>query len=380
MHLPRVQPAHGHVEGDVEVLGRGLQQLPVVAGLVFRRPAGDGALAQGQVLVGHHQVGVDLLLDAQPLAIGAGAVGRVEAEGARLDGRDARAVVGAVEVFGVERIAGVGRVGDVVDDDDALAQAQRRLDGVGQAAAVAGGFLAGVVGGVADDQAVDDGLDGVVLVAIQLDLVVHLAHFAVDAHADEAGLAHVVEDALVLALAVLHQRGQHLDARPGGHGQHVADDLLRRLGHHRPAAHRAMGRAHAGEEQAQVVVDLRHRAHRRARVVADALLVDGHRRAKALDVVDVGLLHLPQELPGVGRQRFDVAALALGEDGVEGQRRLARPRQAGDDHQLVARDLDVDVLEVVLARAAHDDLVQRHTSVPVGAEKSHESLRATDPQ
>jgi len=114
---------------------------------------------------------------------------------------------------------------------------------------------------MADDKAVDDGLDGVVLVAVKLDLVVHLAHFAIDAHSDEAGLAHIVEDALMLSLAVLNQWGQHLDARARRHGQDVADDLLGRLGHHRPAADRAVGRADAGEQQAQVVVDLRHRTH-----------------------------------------------------------------------------------------------------------------------
>ncbi len=121
-HLLLAQMAHGRVERNVEVLGRGLQQLPVVARLVLRRPAGNGPLGQRQVFVGHNQVGVDLFLDTQPLALRAGAVGRVEAERARLDGRDARAVVGAVEVFGVEVVAGVGRVGHVVDDDDALAQ------------------------------------------------------------------------------------------------------------------------------------------------------------------------------------------------------------------------------------------------------------------
>jgi len=112
----------------------------------------------------------------------------------------------------------VGRVGHVVDDDDAAAQAQRRLDGVGQAAAVAGGFFAGVFGRVADDQPVNDSLDGMILIAVEFDLVVHLTHFAIDTHADEAGLAHVVEDALVMTLAILHQRCQHLDARVEGHG------------------------------------------------------------------------------------------------------------------------------------------------------------------
>ena len=77
-------------------------------------------------------------------------------------------------------------------------------------------------------------------------------------------------------------------------------------------------------------------------------------------MVDVGLLHLPEELARVGGERLDVAALALGEDGVEGEAALAGAGEAGDDDELVARDGDVDVLEVVLARAADDDAIMRH--------------------
>src|SRR5262249_3063730 len=40
---------------------------------------------------------------------------------------------------------------------------------------------------------------------------------------------------------------------------------------------------------------------------------------------------------------------------VEGERRLARAREPGEHHQLVARDLDVDVLEIVLACATDRD-------------------------
>jgi hypothetical protein len=69
-------------------------------------------------------------------------------------------------------------------------------------------------------------------------------------------------------------------------------------------------------------------------------------------VVDVGLFHHAQELAGVGRQGLHVAALALGVQRVEGQGGLARAGQARDHHQLVAGDVEIDVLEVVRARAA----------------------------
>src|SRR5207253_8695862 len=42
-------------------------------------------------------------------------------------------------------------------------------------------------------------------------------------------------------------------------------------------------------------------------------------------------------------------------DGVEGERGLSRAREPREHHQLVARDLEVDVLEIVLARATDRD-------------------------
>src|SRR6185503_7400228 len=77
-----------------------------------------------------------------------------------------------------------------------------------------------------------------------------------------------------------------------------------------------------------------------------------------LDLVHVRFLHLPQELPGVGGERLDVPTLPLGVERVEGERRLPGSRDAGQDHQAVSGDVEVEVLEVVLARAAHADLVQ----------------------
>ena len=114
--------------------------------------------------------------------------------------------------------------------------------------------------------------------------------------------------------------------------------------------------ADARVEQPQVVVNLGRRPDRRARIADAVLLADGDRRADALDRVDVGLLHPLEELPRVGGQRFDVAALPFGVDRVERQRRLARPADARHDHQRTRRQRQVDVLEIVGPRAADDDL------------------------
>jgi hypothetical protein len=105
-----------------------------------------------------------------------------------------------------------------------------------------------------------------------------------------------------------------------------------------------MWHAHPGEQQPQVVVDLGHRADGRARILRRGLLFDRDGRRKPLDQVDIGLGHQLEELAGIGRQRFDVAPLALGIDRVEGQRGLAGPGQAGNHHQPITRDVDVDVL------------------------------------
>ncbi len=114
------------------------------------------------------------------------------------------------------------------------------------------------------------------------------------------------------------------------------------------------------EQQPQMVVDLRDGPDRRTRIAARALLVDRDGRGEAVDLVDVRLLHLAEELPRVGGQALDIAALALGIDRVEGQAGLAGAGQAGDDDEPIAREGDRHVLQIVFARSAHDELILGH--------------------
>jgi predicted RNA binding protein YcfA (HicA-like mRNA interferase family) len=84
-------------------------------------------------------------------------------------------------------------------------------------------------------------------------------------------------------------------------------------------------------------------------------LLDGDGGRQAFDHVHIGLVHQLQELARISRQAFHISALALGVQRVKRQTGFARARQAGNHHQLVARDVEVDVFQVVRARTADAD-------------------------
>src|SRR2546422_1698777 len=111
--------------------------------------------------------------------------------------------------------------------------------------------------------------------------------------------------------------------------------------HDAPAFHTVLG-AGACPQEPQEVVDLRSRADRRAAARRGVLLLDGDRRRNALDAVHQRLRHPLEELFGIRRERLDVTALALGVEGIERERALARPRWSGDDREGAPRQLDGD--------------------------------------
>src|SRR5262245_53417292 len=78
------------VEREPVMLAERLQRLDVV-GARRLRPRCDCAGAQGPVLVGNDEIGVDMLLDAESAAGGAGAERVVEREQPRLDLGDGEA-------------------------------------------------------------------------------------------------------------------------------------------------------------------------------------------------------------------------------------------------------------------------------------------------
>ena len=111
----------------------------------------------------------------------------------------------------------------------------------------------------------------------------------------------------------------------------------------------------AREQQLQMIVEFGHRADGGARRAHGIGLIDGDRGRDAVDAVHLRLVHPVQELPRVRREGLDIAALALRIERVEHQRGLARAADAGDDDQLVERQIEIEILEIILAGAADAD-------------------------
>ena len=217
-----------------------------------------------------------------------------------------------------------------------------------------------------DRQPVHDQVDRMDLVAVEAHARDDLADLAVDAGIEVALAGQRLEELAVMALAALDDRGHQRNAPSGKAPENQLDDPIVGIMHHLLARHGRIGPRSPCVEQTQKVVDLGNGAHRRTRIAVRGLLLDGHDRAQARDLVHVGALHRPDELPRIGRKGLHVAALSLGIDRIEGQRRLARAREARDDHQLVARNLQVHVFQVVDPRTVYPYRILLHGNCTPG--------------
>ncbi len=124
---------------------------------------------------------------------------------------------------------------------------------------------------------------------------------------------------------------------------HLGEDGLGRIAANELTALAAIQARGAREEQFQMVVDLRHRADRRARRAHRIGLVDGDGGRNSLDGIHLRLVHAIEELARVGRESLDVAALSFRIQRVEYERGLARTRRARDDDELARGQRHVDI-------------------------------------
>ena len=238
-------------------------------------PRPDGALGQGLAVVGDHQIPVDAHAAAEPPAGLAGAHGRVEGEQV---GNGLLVVDVAFRAVQVRREA-PGRLGFTVlvqrvDGDTAPAVVQGLLQRLDQAVAAV----------VLKPQPVLDHLQPVAPAFQHPGIALALQQVA------DFVFREVVRDGDL--------EGDHGPA-PAGARHQPGEDAVRRVPLHLPAAAPAVEPCRPGEQQLQVVVELRHGADRGARRAYRIGLVDGNGRRNALDPFRRRLVHAVQELPGV---------------------------------------------------------------------------------
>ena len=241
-----------------------------------------------------------------------------------------------------------------IDDGDALRSLQAGGQGIRQP------FLQVIL----FHQPVHHHLNVVAVVFVQLNVVGELTDLPIHPHPHKPLRRQAGEQLFMGALLTPDHRRQHLEAGAIGQGHDPVDHLIDGLGGDAAIAVGAVGLPGPAVEQPQVVVDLRHRAHGGAGVVGGGFLINGDGGTEALNGVHIGLIHLTQELAGVGTEGLHVAPLALGENRVKGQGGLAGPRHPGEDNQLITGNLQVQVLQVMLPGPANaDDVIVQGTVV-----------------
>ena len=296
-------------------------------------PAGDRVVVDAARRIGHHQRFVHADYLAEPAADRAGPDGVVVAE---------KMLAGLFEPDSV-RLEEVGKVAETAgshNPDFARSLLECGLDGVERAAQV-------------------------VVVAHRPDAVHHqpkaglrealvLLQHLLDSEGVAFGIGQPGETVLLEREQFLHLSillpadvGQNQSVIFAGKGKEIICHAGGGIVAHFASGNRGIGPSDLGEEQPQVIVNLRAAGHRRPRVARGDFLRDGDGRRNTGNLFDRRLAHAPQELPGERGDALRITALPFREKRVEGQRTLAAARDPGHDHQFAARDIQVDVFQIV---------------------------------
>ena len=161
------------------------------------------------------------------------------------------------------------------------------------------------------------------LVAVEVDLIVEAVHIAIHAGTREASLADLFKDRLIRPLACAYQRREDKQAGTIGKLFDLVHDLLRGLFHHLTSTNWTMRDTRTREQKPHVVIDFGNGTDRRTGIMRCGFLINRDGGGESIYIVHIGLIHLPDELARVGRQRFHITPLTLCKNRVECQRRFA---------------------------------------------------------
>ena len=244
----------------------------------FDAPGRECAVVNRFRTVWHDEPGVNAALRAEAVAIGTRAMRTIKRKHARLKLRVADTAVDAGQFLAEQHFRAIHDT----DADDPFAQFHGKFDRIGDALAQA----------IFHDKAVNHDINVVLFILFQHDFIRQLAHFAIHADADVALFLQILEDLAIFPFASAHHRRENLEFRSFREREDFIHHLLHGLRRDFLAALPAMRLADAGEQQAEVVVNFRHRSNSGTRVAADGFLFDGNGRRQAFDGLHIRLFHL----------------------------------------------------------------------------------------
>src|SRR5260370_24003678 len=209
---------------------------------------------------------IEIVFGTEAVARGACAVGRIEAEGARLELRNGDATIGTRELFGKS----VFLAADDGDSNEPACQLERGGDGLFEARGDA----------LLDEQTVDDDFDGVIFPLVEGRKIIELVELAVDAHADVAVLREFFELFAIRAFSSADDGRENHDAvvrLANFFVQNGLNDLLAGLARDGLAAIGAVRHADGRIDDAEIVVNFRDGADGGTRRARGGFLLDGDR-------------------------------------------------------------------------------------------------------
>ena len=281
------QVLDGHVERKAEMLCdcRNVHEIGRIG--IEHPPARlNRPLAQRLALVGADEVGVHRLAEAEPRTGGASPPRGVEGEQTGFDFLDGNAAIGAgvtrrIECFPVPFVNGHKSVGEF----------ERRFEALRQP----------LFHSLFDHETIDDNGNIVLYIFFDRDLFLQIVNDSVHLYAGKAALAVPRKFLLVFPLSAAYHGGFDHDFAPFGQFRYAVANFIHRLAANLPAAFGAMGHACPRVQKAQIIVNLRYRAHGGTGIVRSRLLIDTDCGRKTFDTLDVRLFHHAEELPRVGR-------------------------------------------------------------------------------
>ena len=115
--------------------------------------------------------------------------------------------------------------------------------------------------------------------------------------------------------------------------------------------------ANAGKEQTEIIINFGDSGDGGTGVAAGGLLINRDGGRETGDRVHVGLVHHAEKHAGVAGEALHIAALTFGVDGIKSEAGLAGAGETGHHDQLIARNVHVEIFEIVLTRPADADVV-----------------------